>query len=681
MHVHFSQQLFFPKKRYLLFFLLLPFFNSFSQDNYKDLKIQINQSSTLSEQYDLLDSLERILYHENVDSFLKYGTQSMELAIKMKRYDAAAEKVTALSHKYNMVKTDKESAMKIVNRMLTFEDSLKVTRNKGDLYAKLAGINFNGEDFQKAIAYYDIAIGKYGEKDSLNIADMYLFKGQAYNSTGEFMKALDNLRKSYSIYEAHKDSSYMASTLMEIAGVYGRNGFHEKSLEINLDLDTLCEKLNNPGMTLSVAVNTALKYKELGDENKRFQCLEKSLSVLPKIKSNRSYYQYNLWSSLANYYSDNQKFEAAKSWLDSLETLRSYFLNSNLHHSKYLKAKLNYIESKGELKYAKKDIETYLAIAEDWDQVGSKKEAYQFASKFYASIENHAKANHYLNVYHHLRDSIQQKTNLNQLLFYQTAFETEKKEKELNQEKALNRQLEKDKVNTRNVMALSMAALSFLFGMLYFFRIRSEAIKEKELQEDFAQQLIEHQENEKKRVSESLHDSLGQSLLLIKNKVILNQDKSTQAIVDQAIAEVSSISKALHPLQLEQLGLTQAIQSNIDALDEASEIFFSSELENIDGLFGKNEELNFYRIIQEALSNVVKHSQAKACKIDLRQTRNQIILQVKDNGVGFDFSEEFEKIGSLGLKTLKSRVQQLKGSLIFDSQKGKGTMVKFIFPR
>ena len=100
----------------------------------------------------------------------------------------------------------------------------------------------------------------------------------------------------------------------------------------------------------------------------------------------------------------------------------------------------------------------------------------------------------------------------------------------------------------------------------------------------------------------------------------------------------------------------------------------------MDGLFSKNQELNIYRIAQEVLSNVVKHSEAKACKIDLKKSNDQIIFQIKDNGKGFDVSEEFKKIGSLGLKTLKGRVEQLNGSLLFDTTKGGGTTVKFIFP-
>ena len=136
----------------------------------------------------------------------------------------------------------------------------------------------------------------------------------------------------------------------------------------------------------------------------------------------------------------------------------------------------------------------------------------------------------------------------------------------------------------------------------------------------------------------------------------------------------------MHPLQLEQLGLTEAIRSNIHSLDENSDIFFSIDLDDMGGLFSKKQELNIYRISQEVLSNIIKHSNAKACKIELKKTKDAVLLRIEDNGNGFDFSEEFNKLGSLGLKTLKGRVQQLNGTLVFDTQKGEGTMVKFTFP-
>ena len=154
-----------------------------------------------------------------------------------------------------------------------------------------------------------------------------------------------------------------------------------------------------------------------------------------------------------------------------------------------------------------------------------------------------------------------------------------------------------------------------VIGVLVFiYKKRTRQLKkEKRIQIEFSKQLIQSQEEERKRIASELHDSLGQDLLVIKNIALLNKmnDEHFEEIsktAGPAIDEVRRISYNLHPYQLDRLGLTKAIGSMFQNIEGASNIKFDVYIDNVDDLFDKEKEINIYRIVQECVNNIVKHS-------------------------------------------------------------------------
>lgn len=115
-------------------------------------------------------------------------------------------------------------------------------------------------------------------------------------------------------------------------------------------------------------------------------------------------------------------------------------------------------------------------------------------------------------------------------------------------------------------------------------------------------------------------------------------------------------------------------------IDESTELFITSEIENIDGLLNKQQEINLYRIVQESLNNILKHSKATGVQFLLEKLPKKIRLTIKDNGKGFNLSEKQNDLKSLGLKTLKERARLINGSSKIESQPGKGTSLVFTIP-
>jgi len=224
-----------------------------------------------------------------------------------------------------------------------------------------------------------------------------------------------------------------------------------------------------------------------------------------------------------------------------------------------------------------------------------------------------------------------------------------------------------------------------IIGLLGYTRQRklSKIREELHRQSEFTKQLINTQEAERKRIAGELHDTLGQDLLIIKNKALLgmkNPLKNPEVVADiseissSSLQEVREISYNLHPYQLEQLGLTKAVESIIERASKSSSIKFSYELDNIDKLFNPETEINLFRMIQESINNILKHSEATEAVISVLKDSEEVSVNVKDNGKGFDVLISKSKRG-LGLMSLFERAKISGAKVDIDSRPGKGTLI------
>jgi signal transduction histidine kinase len=195
---------------------------------------------------------------------------------------------------------------------------------------------------------------------------------------------------------------------------------------------------------------------------------------------------------------------------------------------------------------------------------------------------------------------------------------------------------------------LTLAALGAGGTVFAAFKFRVRQIEYRQAaQQAFARQLLESQEVERKRIAAEIHDGLGQTLAIIKNRALLGGTTSTDlesareqfeliaAQSTHAIDEAKDISYNLRPYLLDRLGLGQALESMIGKVADASGIRFTTEIGDLDGLFAPDEEINLYRIAQECLNNIVKHSGASAAAVRLRREQDSVELIVSDNGKGF----------------------------------------------
>lgn len=200
------------------------------------------------------------------------------------------------------------------------------------------------------------------------------------------------------------------------------------------------------------------------------------------------------------------------------------------------------------------------------------------------------------------------------------------------------------------------------------------------------------QEKERKRLSYELHDSIGQSLsaaVLTLNQVLNSESDIRPTLVEKlnlalaftnnAIQEARSIAHNLLPKSIEEYGLEAAIDYMINSLTEVSKTSFSFQ-SNLGGRrLNLDKEMNIFRICQEAVNNIIKHSQATKSSIQIMNYKEVLILTIDDNGVGFDSNIPNSSSG-IGLGGIYSRVKAMDAEIEISSSKNKGTNILIEIP-
>lgn len=240
--------------------------------------------------------------------------------------------------------------------------------------------------------------------------------------------------------------------------------------------------------------------------------------------------------------------------------------------------------------------------------------------------------------------------------------------------------------------ALAVLALVGMGMLVVAIRLRQVRM-EKERQEETSRRLIQSQEEERQRIAGELHDSLGQDLIVAKNRLLLAahylQDgtpakEELMNVVDAvtaALRSVRSIAYNLRPFQLDRLGLTETIRSTVRAVQQVTPVKIETEIATVDGLLSRDAEIGIFRIIQEALTNVVKHSQATRASIVVAFDEGHIVVRVEDNGKGFEAPAEGGTAAvGFGLSGIEERVKMLGGVHKFTSSVESGTTLAARIP-
>ena len=242
--------------------------------------------------------------------------------------------------------------------------------------------------------------------------------------------------------------------------------------------------------------------------------------------------------------------------------------------------------------------------------------------------------------------------------------------------------------------ALSVLAVATLAGFGYHRRV-SMLERARRAQEVFSRQLIDSQERERRRIAAELHDSLGQQLLVIKNRALLGRldadgrpavraqfDHISDAVT-HSIEEVRHIAYNLRPYHLDRLGLTNCVEDMIERVAATSQIEFTTDIASIDGAIPKDMEINLFRIVQECVNNIIKHSESRHAFLRMAREDRRVTITVHDDGKGFDPQATLTApvpTRGFGMSGIAERVGMLGGRHTVVSSPGQGTTIQIDVP-
>ena len=676
------------KKQILIILLLCCSSICLGQQKADSLYTVLNNTSDQKERLTLLEQLLEALRPSDSIAVKKgvFYKEAYSIAENLGASDNTAQIVINEANYSYRYDRNPLKAVKLYDSILPLLENKISEQTLANLYYSRGESNFAISKFTNVIQDAAMAAQYYKKaKDSSAYADAQLYLGKGYANLNQLAEAVIELEKGLLQVE-NRDARKEMLIRFEIATLYSRNDLFEKASK---EQDKLIQIFKDQKNYLSVAGIFYNKTNNYGKQ-KDFEgvkialdsasfYLDKVTSIDERQRQSKMGLELLVDNVYASYYLDTNQMDKAREAMNRAESKQGTALFEIYKNALFL-TKGKFAQKTNKPDEAISHLQAFIAASPSGNEDMGTLEAYEKLHQLFAQKEDYKRAYETkIQAQNLLENLISSKKN-NAFLYYQTLYETERKEAEIYKQQTDIRLLEQDNDQKRKFLWFGGVGLLGIFGFILLARNRKHIKESKKLQVEYTHNLLNAQEAEKERISKDLHDGIGQSLLLIKNKVVLSNDESSQKVVNEAIEEVRSISRALHPFHLRELGLTMAIENVVNQIDESSELFISQELENIDGLVGEDNEVHIYRIVQETFNNIIKHADAKAAKLTLQKSSHKILLRIEDNGIGFDFSERYSDFKSLGLKTLKERTKLLQGVMEVDSEKGAGTTFTFSFP-
>ena len=541
-----------------------------------------------------------------------------------------------------------------------------------------------------------------------------LYKQQNY------VKALE---KAFTFYDFCKDNNvsfWSFKTSFLIASIYNRTNKNKKSLEFyKKSLELIKISVLEDDRAKFSDSNYAKTLLRIGSSYQKLSIAENENNSLYYIDSAKHYYEKveNLpelsievegmkavvFSNLSGIYEKDSIFDKAESYVKKAIVIHKK-LNKNIGVAKAINNLGNIFLSQKEYKKAKNlYLEALDLIKNNDDPSANRTKASLYYNLAWAmrNLKDY-KSYDYQEKSYNIQDTIREKEfrSIIAELSHEYDFDTEKK---LLEEKQKVRILqEKDK--NRSIIVIGIFLLISMIIVIGYYILRQKSLQLKLTQTELKQNqnldklksesqarvldaTLNGKESERKEIAEVLHDSVSAMLSSANlhlqatrkqfdNGVPVEIDK-TQKIINEASKKIRDLSHTLVSSVLLKFGLNFATKDIAEKYSN-SDLVIEAEIENL-RRYHQNFEIKVHNIIQELTNNILKHSKAKKAVIKIKELDGKIVIQITDDGIGFDESKIDNKDG-LGINQIEARIQMMKGQFKITSYKGKGTHIKVEIP-
>ncbi|MEZ4778683.1 MAG: histidine kinase [Flavobacteriaceae bacterium] len=512
-------------------------------------------------------------------------------------------------------------------------------------------------------------------------------KGKIYQSQEKYFNALDHFFQSLTYYDKsqktfkREENKHVVYTL--IAQIYDEIGNYENATKYaQLILESDKTKTQH-GFSLEMLVNIYFKQKNYTKTKEALQKLESYSNDSINIDLSYSYFE----KKGALFLVEKQYDSAYHCFKKANNKIKNYphpiFQNASLNNLS--KAAL----SLGKIDEAKLYAEENIALAKTTQNISFTIDAYKNLAACYQAMGDGKAAYSLMNNAFILKDSLVSETHLKQMNTLNAMYEFEQNKEAISKLNAVN---EKKELLNKILIGASIAIL--LVGFMGYRAISNrrklQNLKISQLEKDqqiFAiEAMLQGQEDERSRIAKDLHDGLGGlltgaklSFATIKDQLILSETQENQFgksldLLDTAIADLRKVAHNLMPEALTKYGLYDALRDYCNNVQTATDIQINYQLLGSKRKLDNTTEVFIYRIIQELVTNVVKHAKASEIILQLAIETHKIVITIEDNGEGFDPKNLKNTKGS-GLENIKYRLQYLNGSMDIASIPAQGTSI------
>ena len=524
--------------------------------------------------------------------------------------------------------------------------------------------------------------------DSSSVGEIKRLIGEAWYFKGEYDIAARYYYQSASLLDQSGNRAQLGNTFNALGKLYRKTRDLKRSLE-NYDKAMALFRSINDSTGISMIYNeSGVVFEYAGEYEKAIERYSASLNI--DRRRNFSEGMCYALSNLAGVYTLQNKFGEAEKYLLQALNLRRAMKDSFALALNFSDLGSTY-KSSGKYEKAKIYLDSSNQLADKMGYPELKRNNYEVLSEVAEKQGNYALALEYFQKRTALQDSIFGIAKTKQIEELNTRYETEKKERMIEEQ---NNKLARQKFLIGGVMAVVV-----LGGMLGYtqhrrYRWKQEAKMQATIlkqQEEATRAILEAEEAERQRIAKDLHDGVGQMMSAAKmnlsafesNTFFRNEEEKQNfekiiSLVDESCKEVRVVSHNMMPNALLKNNLASAIREFIDKLDH-KKLNVHLYTQGLDDRLDSNVETVLYRVIQECVNNVIKHANADTLDITLIKEDGEITATVEDNGRGFDINDK-DKFDGIGMKNIRTRVEYLKGTVDFNSEPGKGTLVALHIP-
>jgi signal transduction histidine kinase len=524
-------------------------------------------------------------------------------------------------------------------------------------------------------------------------------RGMRHYMMGNYYLAADQFSKAAAAFDGLKDTMSSLTAYTNLIAVLGQINNRDRAVDLGKKVLKISEQLKDSlqiGYTLQGLVNNLIYLNKL----------EEAAGYIERLYrfANSTADQglaAECFSTLGTYYYKKEDYITATRHF-TVAVQKANEMGNNYQLANHLNSVGQAYYRQREFTKAREQLLRGMQIAKATQNKRAESNIAASLSSLYDSLGDYNNAYKSLLTHTLIKDSLLNSETRNYTTQLEAQYETNKKENEILRLQQVEQ--EKDfEIKRRNTyLAIGTGLIALLILILYLIRrnhrnkqklsqqqaaLLQEKIKtiEKEQQISSLQSMINGQETERTRIAKDLHDGLGGLFSTVKmHYSVLQKDtpavkenplyKKTMDLINNASDELRKVAHNMMPEVLMKVGLAEALQDFCNNISSGKLLKVTLQTFGMENRLSRSTEIMLYRIIQELVNNIIKHAYATEAIIQINRDGNRLSLTIEDNGRGFDTREAEEK-RSMGMATVRSRVDYLNGRITIDSRKDVGTTV------